>query len=1077
MPGNFVGNEPAHLGIGYAGVLAYYPGAPSTAEYREYLEAPLLAPLIAGRCYRISFWVSLADASQWSCDGLGARLQVGSAGPVANQEPLLLAPQVESAPGVQLDGTSGWTRIHGLVRASGGEDHILIGNFRDNASISLAATPGGNQPYSYYYVDDVAVEYSPDCPCETAFGQAIGMPGLSAPPSTLVVLDLDGLGAGLPALFAGGEFTISGGTSRVMTWNGATWSPFGPVVGPGALNGTVRALALFQGELYAAGSFTFPSTGIARWDGALQEWVGVAGGLDGGASTLQVYQGALHVGGDFLVAGGASCPHIARFDGSTWSSVGAGLDGPVRAFAVAPDVFTTALFVGGEFTSPSGGTPGSLRYIARWDGNAFGSLGGGMDAPVRALLTYNDGSTLINPRLLYAAGDFTTAGGQACARVAALEGPSSTWHPLGPPGAQGTNGPVHALAAFDPCGPAGPFLIAGGAFTSAAGTPVSNIARFALGNWADLDGGTSGPVSALATFDDGSGRELVAGGEFLHVGSTLPAARVVTWRGCYEDCGGKRRPRYIDSLWPAGAAVVACTSYGPNPSDPALQLIDLSAQSTALVGTSWSPARFENAAWSIGQLGEVYGVALDDAGDLFVAHSTVFGHPSLSQDRLGAAGIPGVVYRIDSHLTLPYVLAILPNAPDPAFPPGQFVDSYPGLGDVAWDCEHHRLFVSNFEDGIVYVLDPETGDVVDLYDHGLPDSGAPGFVARGERVWALATNVERLFYGVVGRDFSFTSSLPNEVWSVALGVEGRVLAGTARLEISLPASACPPAGLAFTPSGSLLVTTACTIGDTYLQTGGPLLEYRWIGGAWVATSGTFQPGDGTVGGIDCQWDEDPNNRVWTAASIQHTTNSDVDGPMGLPAVGGGVATSIWIDLDSDPLNAGRSPADLVVSCPQPIPVIPGSGFCAGDGTLTLCPCSNSGGPGRGCANSVEPGGASLVASGTAVLSADSFALSASGMPNGSALYFQGTAALNGGAGTVFGDGLRCAGGSVTRIATRTNVFGSSLYPGLADVSISVRGACTPGAFRTYQVWYRNAAAFCTASTFNLTNGVSVTWLP
>ena len=99
------------------------------------------------------------------------------------------------------------------------------------------------------------------------------------------------------------------------------------------------------------------------------------------------------------------------------------------------------------------------------------------------------------------------------------------------------------------------------------------------------------------------------------------------------------------------------------------------------------------------------------------------------------------------------------------------------------------------------------------------------------------------------------------------------------------------------------------------------------------------------------------------------------------------------------------------------------------------------------------------------------------MPNGSALYFQGTAALNGGAGTVFGDGLRCAGGSVTRIATRTNVFGSSLYPGLADVSISVRGACTPGAFRTYQVWYRNAAAFCTASTFNLTNGVSVTWLP
>jgi hypothetical protein len=31
--------------------------------------------------------------------------------------------------------------------------------------------------------------------------------------------------------------------------------------------------------------------------------------------------------------------------------------------------------------------------------------------------------------------------------------------------------------------------------------------------------------------------------------------------------------------------------------------------------------------------------------------------------------------------------------------------------------------------------------------------------------------------------------------------------------------------------------------------------------------------------------------------------------------------------------------------------------------------------------------------------------------------------------------------------------------------------------RSYQAWYRNAAAFCTPSTFNLTNGYSVTWAP
>jgi hypothetical protein len=35
-----------------------------------------------------------------------------------------------------------------------------------------------------------------------------------------------------------------------------------------------------------------------------------------------------------------------------------------------------------------------------------------------------------------------------------------------------------------------------------------------------------------------------------------------------------------------------------------------------------------------------------------------------------------------------------------------------------------------------------------------------------------------------------------------------------------------------------------------------------------------------------------------------------------------------------------------------------------------------------------------------------------------------------------------------------------------------------GCIRTYQCWYRNAdPLFCTASTFNLTNGVEVTWIP
>ncbi len=156
---------------------------------------------------------------------------------------------------------------------------------------------------------------------------------------------------------------------------------------------------------------------------------------------------------------------------------------------------------------------------------------------------------------------------------------------------------------------------------------------------------------------------------------------------------------------------------------------------------------------------------------------------------------------------------------------------------------------------------------------------------------------------------------------------------------------------------------------------------------------------------------------------------------------------------------------------------PATAFCFGDGTGLACPCGNTGSAGNGCANSLNANGGNLTSSGSASIGADTLALIGSGMPNSSALYFQGSGTLGGGNGVAFGDGLRCAGGSVIRLGTKSNTAGGSQYPTGTDLSVSVRGLNTAGAFRVYQVWYRNAAAFCTTSTFNLTNGVSLTWAP
>jgi hypothetical protein len=67
-----------------------------------------------------------------------------------------------------------------------------------------------------------------------------------------------------------------------------------------------------------------------------------------------------------------------------------------------------------------------------------------------------------------------------------------------------------------------------------------------------------------------------------------------------------------------------------------------------------------------------------------------------------------------------------------------------------------------------------------------------------------------------------------------------------------------------------------------------------------------------------------------------------------------------------------------------------------------------------------------------------------------------------------------------RLGVRASSNGASKF-GAADGTgdlVSVKGALPPaGGLRHYQLWYRDAASYCTSSTFNLTNGLSIAWQP
>ena len=154
-------------------------------------------------------------------------------------------------------------------------------------------------------------------------------------------------------------------------------------------------------------------------------------------------------------------------------------------------------------------------------------------------------------------------------------------------------------------------------------------------------------------------------------------------------------------------------------------------------------------------------------------------------------------------------------------------------------------------------------------------------------------------------------------------------------------------------------------------------------------------------------------------------------------------------------------------------------YCAGDGMNTPCPCGNDAavGSGTGCVTTTGAGGR-LNPVGVPSLSNDTFVLSGASMPDTTVIYLQGTLRANGGQGSTLGDGLMCVGGSIIRLGTKSNLGGASQYPGPGDPSVSVRGQVPTNGVRTYQAWFRDPSpGYCTAGTFNLTNGLEVHWQP
>ncbi len=156
VPNNAGGYQDARTGNGYAGMY----GALDTVNGREYIEVALLSPLVANRKYCVAYYVSLANMCQMAISNMGAYLSVGS---LLDSSPFhaidYVVPQIENPNGNYLSDTLNWMLVSGNFIASGGEDHITIGNFRTPANTNSQNLTWGIEQSAYYYIDDVSVIY------------------------------------------------------------------------------------------------------------------------------------------------------------------------------------------------------------------------------------------------------------------------------------------------------------------------------------------------------------------------------------------------------------------------------------------------------------------------------------------------------------------------------------------------------------------------------------------------------------------------------------------------------------------------------------------------------------------------------------------------------------------------------------------------------------------------------------------------------------------------------------------------------------------------------------------------------
>ncbi len=356
----------------------------------------------------------------------------------------------------------------------------------------------------------------------------------------------------------------------------------------------------------------------------------------------------------------------------------------------------------------------------------------------------------------------------------------------------------------------------------------------------------------------------------------------------------------------AGRPVLIGTDMGNQSSEYVVHVFDASGYAGAGTGY-WAPPRFEFGKWTRNDLGTVFGVTTDGAGNIYVSHYS--GYPVQSFGAYG--GDAGAVHVIDGASGVPNLLLNLPNDPN----------SNPGLGNLTWNCHYESLYVTNFEDGRIYRIDPTSppGSMIkSAWDYatdtldtsgGAESADQPGFAPLGERVWGVAVGTGKMFFSVWESD-ACSPGPANTVRSVKLDAAGNPIPGTVVLEYTIqpPFFGNPASDLAFNADCCLYVAQRSMCGTFSGAHQSDLIKLCFVqdpaGDFWEDSSATFLVGDpniglqhSTAGGVGVD-NGSAGGWVWATGDYLRAVPWTY-GIQGTPQTGGDMNNSLQIDMDGD----------------------------------------------------------------------------------------------------------------------------------------------------------------------------------